>query len=196
MTKADLSSGNQSLSNAISPHATHVVEGIHNEESFQYRHAFTAESPRSRFGLDVNNFDQLSGANIHRTRRGDDVPPCSDVLSKASSEMGIEAMLKWPVFERRLSELGIPTAETLVELLGQVSTVEFSSGGSLSKGRETDAVNLDSEKVRHLIENFLVNNNLKNPILDPALLRKYGQEVVDYGLQWDGKTCLLVRENL
>ena len=126
--------------------------------------------------------------------RGGDVPPSSDVLSKAYSEMGIEAMLKWPVFAGRLSRLEVSTSETLVELLGQVSTIELSSTDSSRTGRDTDGMDLDGETVRHLIENFLVNNNLKNPILDPMQLRKYGQDIVESGWQWDGKSCLLVSD--
>jgi hypothetical protein len=196
LPEADFSSENQSLRSGISPDTTHIAQRIHGAESFQFKGPFTSNSTKSKFGLNTAGSSYASNVSVHRAPRGDDVPPCSDVLSMAYSEMGIEAMLKWPLFERRLSGLPISTAATLVELLGQVNTVESSSTDASRKRRVTDEMDLDGETVRHLIENFLVNNNLKNPILDPSLLRKYGQEIVDFGLEWDGKSCLLVRHTL
>lgn len=193
LPEADYSPENQSLHSGISPDTSHIDHRIHGAESFQFKSDFSSSSTRPQFDLNIADFRHASNANGHRTPRGDDVPPCSDVLSMAYSEMGIEAMLKWPVFERCLLQLPISTAATVFELLGQVNTVESSSTDTSRKRRETDGIDLDSETVRPLIENFLVNNNLKNPILDPSLLRKYGQEIVDFGLEWDGKSCLLVR---
>lgn len=108
--------------------------------------------------------------------------------------MGIEAMLRWPVFERHLAELGIPSNKSLIKLLGQASsnmaTLEIDSRSSRL---DTEvAMSLNAEVVRQLVENFLVNNNLKNPVIDPTSLRSDAQEFLESGLQWDGKSCLIV----
>jgi hypothetical protein len=180
----------------MSPNVTHNIEGGHESElSFQKR-PFFADVLQWPLDTNTTRIGPAPNANVHRMRSGDDIPPSSQVLSKAYSEMGIEAMLKWPVIERRLKTLGISSGETLVELLGDAESVERLSSHSPGKGREEELHPPDAETVRYLIENFLVNNNLKNPILDPAQLRMYGQEVVDSGWRWDGRSCLLVRHTL
>lgn len=192
MPGADLSS--EKPCDVVSSDMTKIAQGMDYELPFQYSRTFHSNSPQSGFNSNPNIFRRTSNANDHLTGRGDDIPPSSKVLTKAYSEMGIEAMLEWPIFQRSLSRLGAATNETLVEMLGQINVIESASNDSSRIGKDGDDIlSLDSDKVQHLIENFLVNNNLKNPVLEPSLLRKYGQEVLETGLQWDGKSCLLVR---
>lgn len=120
-----------------------------------------------------------------------DFPPSSAILFKASSEMSIEAILRWPIFAKHLACLGM-IASPLIEVLGQPScrTTDF----VFNSGREAGVVvDLDATIVTQLIENFLINNHPKNPILDPATLRRDGRLCVETGLGWDGSSCLVVR---
>lgn len=182
-----------SLHNNLSPNVTHNIEGSHESESSFQKRPYFSDVLQWPPDADINRVGHAPNANVHRMRSGDDIPPSSQVLSKAYSEMGIEAMLKWPVFERRLKKLGIPSEETLVELLGNAqSSLGRLSSHSAGNLPEEELQPPDGETVRYLIENFLVNNNLKNPILDPTQLRRYGQDIVDSGWRWNGRSCLLV----
>ena len=128
-------------------------------------------------------------ANATDNTRGTDTPPSSATLLKASSEMSIEAMLRWPIFEQRLGNL---SSISLVEDLGKVSAADSFTNDGTRERAAYEVLNLERNTVSRLIENFLVNNLPSNPILDPVSLRRDGQEVVDSGLRWDGKTCLIV----
>jgi hypothetical protein len=107
-------------------------------------------------------------------------------MSRATEEMGIEAMLRWPVCEDHLHQLGISTSETLAELLGQVS----SHIAPATLGHESPGLN--RQTVLHLVENFLVNNNVKNPIIDPVELRRDAEELLDSSYRQGGRFCRLV----
>lgn len=187
----DFHSEPQLLCNVVSPSTIRSGEDTQTLENFRFRRPFSPEGQLAalRFSHCARDLQVTSTVNA----RSIDIPPCSAILVKASSEMGIEAMLQWPVFVQRLSDLGIPSDETLIELLGQVSKAV---GPSASDGRgvqvDSEGINLERETIRHLIENFLVNNNVKNPILDPVLLRRDAQEFVESGLRWDGRSCLIV----
>lgn len=132
-----------------------------------------------------------------RIQKSLDVPPSSDVLARATAEMGIEAMLRWPVFAERLPMLGLSTDETLPVLLGQVSSnIEGDDAQRWGSRRDADIpISVNGHTVRHLVENFLVNNNQKNPILDPALLRRDSEEFVAFPGRHDGRSCLVVSQS-
>lgn len=115
-----------------------------------------------------------------------DVPPGPDVLSRATEEMGIEAMLRWPVCKESLDQLGISTSETLVQLLGQVS----SHIAPATMGHESH--DLNRQTVLHLVENFLIHNNVKNPIIDPVELRRDAEELLQSSHRHGGRFCRLV----
>jgi hypothetical protein len=115
-----------------------------------------------------------------------DVPPGPDVMSRATEEMGIEAMLRWPVCKESLDQLGISTSATLVEMLGQVST--HIAPATLGH----DSQSFKRQTVLHLVENFLIHNNVKNPIIDPVELRRDAEELLDSSYRHGGRFCRLV----
>lgn len=49
------------------------------------------------------------------------------------------------------------------------------------------------DDVPHLVESFLLNVHVKNPIFDPEYLRRMGKGVVENGFDWKAPTCLVVR---
>jgi hypothetical protein len=101
--------------------------------------------------------------------------------------MGIEAMLRWPVCKKSLDQLDISTSETLVEMLGHVST----HIAPATLGHDSQSFN--RQTVLHLVENFLIHNNVKNPIIDPVELRRDAEELLDSSYRHGGRFCRLVR---
>ncbi|OKP12151.1 hypothetical protein PENSUB_2311 [Penicillium subrubescens] len=115
-----------------------------------------------------------------------DVPPGPDVMYRATEEMGIEAMLRWPVCKESLDQLGISTSATLVEMLGQVST--HIAPATLGH----DSQSFKRQTILHLVENFLIHNNVKNPIIDPVELRRDAEELLDSSYRHGGRFCRLL----
>ncbi len=50
----------------------------------------------------------------------------------------------------------------------------------------------DGAVVHELVESFLVNVHIKNPILNPSELRTRAGDLIENGLSWDAKTCQVV----
>ncbi|KAH8822021.1 hypothetical protein F5884DRAFT_109811 [Xylogone sp. PMI_703] len=117
-----------------------------------------------------------------------DVPTSTEILSHASN-MSLEAVLKWPIFSRLLphllKDLHTPTTEVLANDDPTTTVTE--------QDIEIALQSLGPDILNHLVDNFLFNNNIKNPVLDSNTLRMYVQEFDFSGPQWDGKTCLIVR---
>jgi hypothetical protein len=114
-----------------------------------------------------------------------DLPPGTDVLSRATEEMGIEAMLRSLICKESLGQLGVLTSGTLVQLLGQVS----SHIAPATLGHESQGFN--RQTTLHLVENFLVHNNVKNPIIDPVELQRDAEELLDSSFRQGGGFCRL-----
>lgn len=128
------------------------------------------------------------------SRLGAEVPPSSTALLKAS-EMTIESMLRWPTLKQRLLGAGVPTNTPLIEVMNRpiTSDDEYTQTTRSGTRSQTGALSsLDIDVVEKLIEDFLINNHIVNPILDPELLRRDGREFAESGLQWDGRSCLIV----
>lgn len=118
------------------------------------------------------------------------VPPSTAVLSHAS-ENSLEAVLRWPIFSELLPYLSTEIHTSTTEILA--------NDGPLATVSEDDIANalrnLTIESVEHLVDNFLSNNNIKNPVLDGATLRYQVHKFNNSGVQWDSTTCLIVRHH-
>ncbi len=53
-------------------------------------------------------------------------------------------------------------------------------------------VGVREDDVSHLVETFLVNVHVKNPIFDPEYLRKLAKSVAEHGFDWKPSSCLVV----
>jgi hypothetical protein len=53
-------------------------------------------------------------------------------------------------------------------------------------------VGVREDDVPHLIERFLANVHVKNPIFDPLYLRKMAKSVAEHGFDWKAPSCLVV----
>ncbi|CAM1508932.1 Fc.00g026710.m01.CDS01 [Cosmosporella sp. VM-42] len=92
-----------------------------------------------------------------------------------------EDILEWPVF-------GTPFDRTRIEGLifspsqvaRRTSTLQNTSRG------------VNEEQAPSLVERFLVNVHIKNPVLDPDDLRRKARHVSESGFGWDEDSCLLL----
>lgn len=133
-----------------------------------------------------------ANSNYAKDERGSEAegPPSSFTLMKVSSDLGIEAILQWPVFRDRLSHL---SDNTLMEDLGEPPNPhDWGSPSTVEPTIQDGAVRFDSDTMDRLVENFLVDNFPSNPILDPSSLRRDAHQLAESGLRWDGKSCLVV----
>ena len=113
----------------------------------------------------------------HQLPNTGDSPPTADVITK-SSEMRVENILQWPVFRTQ----GYPS---LAVILGQESSYRpFSSSDGM--------LDLDTDTINQLVENFLANNHIKNPIFVVDQLWARVRDISETGLRWDGSTCLVL----
>ncbi|RDL36805.1 uncharacterized protein BP5553_06157 [Venustampulla echinocandica] len=168
----DRSSGYHSTSPSMLPT---LLESSGASEHVQYHHQ-------------IGQLDPVSQPfKIGSTTLPMDVPPSTEILSHAS-DMSLEAVLKWPIFLGLLphlaTELHTPTTEVLAKD-GPIATVT-------EQDIDMALQNLRPGTLDHLVDNFLANNNIKNPVLDSDTLRTYVQEFNMSRPQWDGKTCLIL----
>jgi hypothetical protein len=106
--------------------------------------------------------------------------------------MFADSVLKWPIFSQAAPhlerELHVPIMEFWTRSDSNMGRTQSQTG---KKG--ATLLNLDSNVVNKLVENFLANNHIKNPILDVELLRADAREFAEIGPQWDERSCLIVR---
>ncbi|KAK9802103.1 putative Zn(2)-C6 fungal-type domain-containing protein [Seiridium cardinale] len=112
-----------------------------------------------------------------------DNPPAADVIH-ASTEMTVESLLAWPVFQPVLSQPYPP----LLTLLGQVRQ----STGTDGTSSFDHYFEVDSQAVGQLVANFLSSNHIKNPIFDVVTLWDDVRLFLENGLRWDGRSCLIL----
>lgn len=117
-----------------------------------------------------------------------DEPPSSNALRHVS-EMFSNSMLEWPIFTHAAPHLEKELRTPLLQVWAQANT---SDSGYVVK-KVTSSLNLDTEIIHDLVENFLTNNHVKNPMLDVESLRADTREFGETGAQWDERSCLLVR---
>jgi hypothetical protein len=99
--------------------------------------------------------------------------------------MSIESILKWSIFSETAPHL-IPALETpLIEIVGQPRPKYVGPPSSTLP-------DLSPETINRLVQNFLDNNHIKNPVLDVKELWADAREFAESGPQWDGSSCLIV----
>lgn len=112
-------------------------------------------------------------------------------------------ILDWPIFEGRYDRRWI-------EALIFDPTLSFDGlSGPCTSPRVTDdsirdryedprqasgvGAGVREDDVPNLVESFLVNVHVKNPIFDPEYLRRMAKGVVENGFDWKAPSCLVVR---
>ncbi|KAF3006892.1 hypothetical protein E8E13_011094 [Curvularia kusanoi] len=113
--------------------------------------------------------------------RSESTPECLEQEANQHTYFGSGLdVLDWPVFEGRYDRRWI-------EALIFDPTLPCGDGYGPCLG-----VGVREDDVPHLIETFLVNVHVKNPIFDPAYLRKIGKSVAEHGFDWKAPSCLVV----
>lgn len=113
-----------------------------------------------------------------------------------------EDILRWPIFEdkydRCIIEALIFDPTLPCENLRGPATVrrvldESTQDESVDPRQKSGSgPGVREEDVPHLVETFLLNVHVKNPIFDPEYLRKMARNVVENGFDWKASSCLLV----
>ncbi|KAJ4298097.1 Zcf27p [Kalmusia sp. IMI 367209] len=114
-----------------------------------------------------------------------------------------EDVLAWPIFEGRYDRRWIEA------LIFDPTLPSDDLSGTPTSPRVTDdsirntfedprhiihgSAGICEEDVPQLIEAFLLNVHIKNPIFDPEYLRKMAKSVVDHGFNWEASSCLVVK---
>jgi hypothetical protein len=114
----------------------------------------------------------------------DDAPPSAEVLLRAS-EMSIESILKWPIFPEAAPHLVATLEIPLIEVVDRPRPNNIRQQSSALPDLSPDTINC-------LVQNFLNNNHIKNPVLDVKALWADAREFAESGPQWDARSCLLV----
>lgn len=115
-------------------------------------------------------------------------------------------ILDWPVFENKYDRRYI---EALI--FDPTLPCDFSKDSCTSPQVADDSIRdrfedprqrlgigagICEDHVPSLVETFLVNVHVKNPILDPGYLRNMARGVVEHGFDWKASSCLVVGAHL
>ncbi|KAF4967059.1 hypothetical protein FSARC_5350 [Fusarium sarcochroum] len=113
-----------------------------------------------------------------------------------------EDMLEWPIFQGRYDRTRIealifdPTLDwqhpnetsALVEEPDDAARLSYQDPrANLGVGR-----GVREEDVMQLVDSFLLNVHIKNPILDPAFLQRIAKSVAATGFGWEAQSCLVL----
>lgn len=111
-------------------------------------------------------------------------------------------ILDWPVFEnkydRRLIEALIFDPALPCNILQNSCTSPQLTDDSIRNSYEDprksqgSGIGICEDSVPGLVEIFLVNVHVKNPILDPEYLRSMARGVVEHGFDWKASSCLIL----
>lgn len=115
-------------------------------------------------------------------------------------------ILDWPVFEGRYDRRWIealifdPTLPC-IDLSGPCTSprvTDDTTRNTYKDPRQASGlgVGVREDDVLHLVEAFLVNVHVKNPIFDPEYLRSMAKGVAEDGFNWQASSCLVVRNRI
>ncbi|KAK9234142.1 hypothetical protein V1525DRAFT_391744 [Lipomyces kononenkoae] len=121
------------------------------------------------------------GETLDRSSRSLECPVSS--LKIPSSGVGPDMILTWPVFQNQF----VPGF--LDREVAQAALEDDNAVGTLSRVDEPD---MGNDRAFNLIEQFLEYVHVKNPVLNIAFLRSSAQIVTERGIDWDGRSCLVL----
>lgn len=144
----------------------------------------------------------------HNAQKSQGVPEDSESEAQHAYFGSGQDVLDWPVFEgkydRRWIEALIfdPTLPCNDLSLNEPCTSPRVTDDSIRDRFEDPrqgsglGVGVREDDVPHLVETFLVNVHVKNPIFDPEYLRKMAKAVTEHGFDWKPSSCLVVRADI
>ena len=99
--------------------------------------------------------------------------------------MNFENILSWPVFQHRF--------EDQLDSKSRLARSEAAISRRFSQPLDSvSQINLEIETCNQLMESFLQNVHVKNPVLDESIVRRYLHQACANGLAWDAESCLVV----
>ncbi|KAL5866511.1 hypothetical protein ACKVWC_010402 [Pyricularia oryzae] len=160
--------------------------------------------------LDGANSPSANSSNSHRSPSGathSTTPGPGDGRGRVKLAKGnflwasCEAILRWPA----LRDLLLPEEQTIQSFVldsdldfdevflpktdrAQPPLPKFQSPSDPDSRRR----NISEVEIVPLVDKFLMEVHVRNPILDEEELRRHARDVAENGMGWDGKTCLVL----
>lgn len=104
-----------------------------------------------------------------------------DAYKVQTSYTSADTVLSWPVFGSRCFQNC---------LSDELFVAEYSV---LEASETVHRTSYHEEEIPDLVDQFLRHVHIKNPILDPKQLRADARKLTEYGVRWDGTSCVVVR---
>lgn len=155
---------------------------------------------------DLNEEVQCTGTqevfNTHNYTSEDMAEDIDTRVTRQAHSGSGQDILDWPVFENKYDRRWI---EALIfdptlpcdDLSGPYTSPSVTSD-STREGYEDPrqssgtSAGICEDDVLHLVESFLVNVHVKNPIFDPEYLRRMAKVIVENGFNWKAPSCLVL----
>jgi hypothetical protein len=104
-----------------------------------------------------------------------------------------EDLLEWPIFEAQhdRSEIEILILNPSLAREGQERAQGLSIAADPDRRSGYDR-GIREEDVPRLLDRFLANVHIKNPILDTNYIIRVGKNIAENGFEWDAPSCLVV----
>jgi hypothetical protein len=105
-----------------------------------------------------------------------------------------EKVLAWPIFQSVVNPNDLAVESFVLECDNSVAFEDTMSTTSPETFSDAPVAGLDiqTDQVLPLCRKFLEHVHPRNPMLDEAQLIRYAKHVAEYGLDWDGPSCLVV----
>jgi hypothetical protein len=161
----------------------------------------TQDSVSNNEVLNVPHFlsvqDSGVSEDINRRWSGplDEATLLAESLTVAEKYTGTcEDLLEWPIFEGQhdRSEIEILIFNPSLAREGQQRVPGLSIAADPDRRSGYDR-GIREEDVPRLLDRFLANVHIKNPILDTNYIIRAGKNVAENGFEWDAPSCLVVR---
>ncbi|TLS20217.1 uncharacterized protein PpBr36_11496, partial [Pyricularia pennisetigena] len=160
--------------------------------------------------LDGANSPSANSSNSHRSPSGamhSATPGPGDGRGRVKLAEGnflwasCESILRWPALRDLLLpeeqniqsfvlESDLDFDEVFVSKTSRVQSTrpKFQSPSDADSRRRE----ISEAEIVPLVDKFLMEVHVRNPILDEEELRRYARDVAENGMTWDGKTCLVL----
>lgn len=138
-------------------------------------------------------------------------PRDSDTFESPACSLSSERILRWPVLHgfapENINSLLLEPDPRATPFYRNYHAEEptYSQGGSAPSPRVESSPRklvIDDSNIRGLVLKYLKITHIKNPILEETRLLQFAADAEEYGLGWDGPSCVVVssmiwvRENL
>lgn len=178
---------------------------------------FTRSTHVNDCNIDSNSLAEYppasSSFNGHRASTVTEAPRSEAASDDNEAETSSHAyfgsgqdVLDWPVFEGKYDRQWI---EALIfdptlpcdDLSGPCTSPRVTDDtirNTYQDPRQASGVGVGvrEDDVLQLVETFLVNVHVKNPIFDPEYLRDMARRVAEHGFNWQASSCLVVRSQI